>query len=75
MSETEMAQGTGNQQFEGLIECGACKTYNYRTSKFCLYCGTDLKRRCDRCGSEAADPLAHYCTECGNALSRTTDKR
>ncbi|MBS1903836.1 MAG: zinc ribbon domain-containing protein [Bacteroidetes bacterium] len=75
MSENIPVRRNGHEQFEGLIECDRCKTYNYRSSKYCLYCGADLARRCGRCGAEVADRLALYCTECGTALAKPSGQQ
>lgn len=75
MSENNTVRKAEQNRNDGLIECEMCKTYNYRGSKFCLYCGCDLSRRCSRCGAEAADRLALYCTECGTAFATPLQKQ
>jgi predicted amidophosphoribosyltransferase len=49
--------------------CVTCGSVGYPGDKFCACCGTQLMRLCNRCNAPIAQPVANYCTQCGQGLS------
>lgn len=50
--------------------CSTCQQRVQPRWKYCVYCGENLQRLCQTCGTlQPALPEARYCCECGQLLS------
>lgn len=52
------------------LNCPGCQRPMSVGWKYCVYCGSSLRRSCPECGTLQPDLAdAHYCCECGKQLS------
>ena len=54
------------------MKCSKCRHTNPQDAKFCMKCGTKLKRECIACGTELPEN-ALFCMKCGKKLDRKDD--